>query len=189
MWIRILMASVGMMVGQGGNPTGIDRNDTATVSAQNPRVKMSKPAGDHDIEVVEVDLGDFELRYYIYPVWEAGTLKDDQGKDVPLKYEVGIVLRIDKRTGIVEPVDPSTGLPFTENAESNVSCAPNNCGGACCGFIVDQAQVAIRTELGEPSRADAATAASRACVICTCCFGNQGCRVVLDTCNPSPGDR
>ncbi len=148
---------------------------------QSVEVSVIKPVGDHGLEVVILDLGNYSLRYYLTPDWTAGSMgNNEDGFPIPMKLDIALALRIDHLTGEIALWDDEAGAVAA--AEGGASCTQNGCGGACCGFVVAAAAVHGPTAPVSVSAAGLPTTKTKACTICTCC-DSGGCRVVLDTCN------
>lgn len=126
------------------------------------KVTMSKPSGDTEIEIMDVDRGDYRLLYYLRPDWKAGSVEGENGRRVPVKLELLFVLRLDELTGTIDVLDEQLG---TVTASGEVDCTINSCGGACCAIVLN----------------------NEVCVICTCCVSGR-CGIVLDTCNTTSED-
>ncbi len=143
-----ILLVVGSVAGQ-GRSGGVD----------DLKVKIIKPTGDNNIEILEADLGDYRIRYYLRSVIEPGAEADEHGRIAPSRLEVVMVIRFDEGTGVIEKWSQE-GVMATESVD--IGCSANGCGGTCC--------VIVTTEV-----------AANTCSVCTCCESGK-CRISLDSC-------
>ncbi len=122
-------------------------------------------------------------------------MPDGKGGVMPVKHEVGVVLRFDKVTGEIEPWDLELDVP---SPTKDMGCFPNNCGGGCCiwntaseardsGTEDSEGKAGLRTDDSQsevnPGTEDPPRKPATVCVICICCNGSAGCTIDLNKCS------